>query len=311
MFKQKMIIFLLSLVTIICIGNVLGQLNPYAPPSAIDNLSGASTGPNPTAYINRARVAAGQPVPANAPAAPPTSPVGATAYGAMPPAAPGIAPQGTPLPGGPVSTPQPRLIKVRAGERIYCHVCGLLLQDAVEKDVPEDQKAKYYDDGTHGDAEANDGIYSNIVERKDVLGPVCNELLQRTVATIRNAEQLSPLEFYRLHATADDRLSMLPKSRDEERERDMRLKEWNDKFLRSYRKNPNDSTSEFYPVYVPPPPELPKVPPPTAPQPQQGQPGAPSAPPPNVGGYGGAPAPPAAPVGVTAAPQNPAATSHY
>jgi hypothetical protein len=122
-------------------------------------------------------------------------------------------------------------------------------------------KANYYDDGSHGDVEAGDGEYTNIVEINDeYMGPECNALKERLLSLMDYCEDTDSLNFFRIYATTTEPISQITKSRYEEQERDAKLKEWNERFLRMFRKNPDDPSSAFYPLYVPLPPETPKAP---------------------------------------------------
>ena len=148
------------------------------------------------------------------------------------------------------------------GQRVRCAVCGTLLEDVRRAQVPEIvAKTQFHDDGTHGDTEAGDGEYTNITEQNDeFLGPECNALKQRLLSLLHYCEDTDSLQFFRLYATTTEPISQITKSRYEEQERDAKLKEWNERFLRMFRKNPDDPTSGFYPLYVPIPPKTPEAP---------------------------------------------------
>ncbi len=249
----------------------LAQINPFEPVGAGEPLLDASPtgGLDASTYTGRARAVAA-PAPAARPGPPPRIDyVDGWAGGAGPPgagAAPSEAPRqwvAAPAPGtGPTPTPTPVMVMVIGGQRVRCAVCGALLEDVRRAQVPEIvAKTQFYDDGTHGDIEAGDGEYTNITERNDeFLGPDCNALKERLLSLLRYCEEADSLQFFRLYATTTEPISQITKSRYEEQERDAKLKEWNERFLRMFRKNPDDPTSGFYPLYVPIPPETPGAP---------------------------------------------------
>lgn len=248
-------------------------------------------------------------------AAPPPGP-------GVPPAALGIeeggAPAAAPIPGlsrptGPAAQPavgQPGApaaptpiptIKVLVGRRVYCAVCGTLLDDAYYLTVPATEKDKYLDDGIHDNGVPNDDIRGNVETIKDkYIGPECNEVKKRLIAAIRSAEALyrPPLgemaaESYFVNEPAEDRRKRLeiearrvadeastmlffgyhicslnpvsenpafPNILEKEKQRDELLRDWNNKFLAAFRTDKNDPKSDFYQVYVPEPPALPRYP---------------------------------------------------
>ncbi len=255
--------------TFVLVIAVVGQeaLNPFAPPSVTEPLTSASPtgGLSAPTYIERAR-AVTRPVG-------PIPPVEGDPRGRPPIFAEGRffeegirgrrptrsgAPQ--PGPGQPTPTPTVKKIRVLSGSRVTCAVCGTLLEDTVYKEVPESQKENYYDDGTHGDAEAGDGTYTNITVCSDVMCPACHSILQKLLTLLSITENTEPMDFFRLNVVTTDPLSSLPKQITEEQNRDIKLSEWNDRFLQMFRVNKNDPNSPFYPLYVPPPPSYPSVP---------------------------------------------------
>ncbi|GIX44794.1 MAG: hypothetical protein D6691_08055 [Candidatus Hydrogenedentota bacterium] len=190
--------------------------------------SAAGGGLNPTTYMGRAEAAVAAanarpelamtgvpPNPAQgfAPPAPVGLPEGvppdaALGMGPQPGAAPGQLPGTAPIPGlsrpvGPpttigapaapgaaVPTPQP-MIKVLVGRRVYCAVCGTLLDDAYYIDVLATEKDKYLDDGIHDNGVAGDDIRGNVETVKDsYIGPECDTLKNQLIAAIRTAENL-------------------------------------------------------------------------------------------------------------------------
>ncbi len=249
--------------------------NPFAPApaAAMDQLNQAnpSGGLNSSTYINRAREAAapaggkdnpfGMPMPAG-----PAGPVGPAGYpGANPYAfgpavnAPGYVAQPTP-------TPAP-MARVLTGERVYSHLeFGTsppeLLQDAEIIQlplVPNELKKQYFDDGTHGDVKANDNIWSYVTQRNDVMSPEEFVILNRILAALSTNEDTDPSAFFRLPVATDEALSLLPKVMDLQGRRDEKITEWNTRVLAVFRKNKDDTTSEFWPVFIPPPPTAPRI----------------------------------------------------
>jgi hypothetical protein len=101
------------------------------------------------------------------------------------------------------------------------------------------------------------------------------------------------MRFYGLHVgviNPEEARGGMPNLLELGRQRDEALRDWNNKFLADYRVDKNDPKSEFFQLYVPRPPELPKFPvPPGYQAPQvrgRGQPGQ---------GAAGAGAPPGGP----------------
>jgi hypothetical protein len=160
-------------------------------------------------------------------------------------------------------TPLPT-IKVLVGKRVSCSVCGTLLEDAVQLDVLQSDQDKYLDDGIHDNGIANDGIRGNVETIKDrYIGPECNSVKNRLVNVVRNAEHMSPMEFYRYHIMRLDPITghpEMPSVLDKEQQRDEALRDWNNKFLADYRIDKNDPKSEFFQLYIPDPPQVPRYP---------------------------------------------------
>ena len=246
------------------------QLNPFAPSSAMDTMNEAPVGGGLSSktYLDRARdigIAPGSRPAATPVPRPPGGEVMMVEEMGPPRVStrPGmLTTPGQPLaPGMPTPSPTPKMIRVLTGSRIECAVYGILLEDIIYKDVPESEKGNYYDDGAHGgDQEAGDGTYTNITVRKDVMSPEAHLILRRTLTLLKNVEQMEPMDFYRMNVVTSEPLSSLPKQIDEEQDRDdMKLDEWNKKFLRDFRISSDDPKSAFYPLYVPPPPSYPNV----------------------------------------------------
>lgn len=183
-------------------------------------------------------------------------------------------------------------ITVITGTRVFDAVTGELLDDPQERQVAAALRDSFFDDGTHGDLLAEDGQYTNVDTRSDVVGPLNQRVKEQLVKALLVAEQMGPIEFYGLTLLSTQRHRDIPRSRawklvpDEDgpgymlrevevdepltvpkfrevrMERDAKLRDdWADRFLQEYRKNKDSLTSEFYPLYIP----LPPVPPSTAP----------------------------------------------
>ena len=172
---------------------------------------------------------------------------------------------------------------VLTGSRIQCKITRRLLEDVFYKEVPltdvSDLSPEPKDDGEWPDLVAGDGIYSNWDQSDEYLSPEAHEVMMRIIRMIELAEELNPLEFYGVIAATTDPHApkgpdQLPIYMEEEKSRDEKITEWADSFLKEYRKDPNEFVnntdekgkielsnvnSEFWPLYVPRPPELPSI----------------------------------------------------
>lgn len=189
-------------------------------------------------------------------------------------------------------------ITVIAGIRVFDAVTGELVDDAIRRKVPETDKDKggYYDDGTHGDMTPNDGIYTRIDgEKRDAIGASNQKVKEQLIQALRVAEGYSPVEFYGFSLMSTDRTDpvprnetwkvvkdprglgymlkeepsatpiSVPKYRDKLKEKDKIVKEdWAYRFLQEYRKKKDDLASDFFPVYIPQPPQPPSTMPPAS-----------------------------------------------
>jgi hypothetical protein len=185
-------------------------------------------------------------------------------------------------------------MSVVTGERVKDAITNQLLDDAYVKQVPLSERANYYDDGTHGDLIPNDGQFTNVTMREDVIGQSNQRIKERLIKALMVAESYDPLEFFRLTLASTEERNNLPRNRSwmlvpdpkggpgyvlQERPvekpvevpnyrkklmaRDSRIKnDWAFRFLQEYRKNKDSLTSEFYPMYIPQPPQPPMVEPP-------------------------------------------------
>lgn len=245
-----------------------GAANPFAPAQASDTLNAGSPsgGLNSATYINRANSVASQAAKGN----PFGAPVGGPAY--QPPANPYFQPNypgypGTPGTLQPTPTQGPPPVTVVTGERVYSHLqFGAyppeLLQDAEKIQVPKvlkELQKQYYDNGTHGDAKANDNVWSYVTQRNNVMSPEEFRILNRIISALSTGEDTSPREFFRLPVATTDPLSDLPKMTDLEQRRDEKISEWDKRVMAEFRVNREDVSSAFWPVFVPPPPSAPRI----------------------------------------------------
>jgi len=184
----------------------------------------------------------------------------APAPGMVPPPGPMTAMVPAPALAAPVPPPVKRIL-VLTGERVTCHVMRTLLEDIHYEYRPESEKGEYYDDGTHGDLQPNDNIYTNYSERNDVLSAEANRFKLLYMRMLELCEQTNPIEFFRIPVATEEPLSTLPRLSDEERDRDETfLRQWHSQFLKMYRQDDEDPASDFYPIFVPSPPRLPETP---------------------------------------------------
>lgn len=163
--------------------------------------------------------------------------------------------------GQPRLPPIPQQRRVLLGEKVYCPVTGRLIQDARWQVVWETNAQRdFYDDGTHGDLKAGDDVYTRIIVREDEISSVAWRSLQNNKNMIEAASELDPLQFFKIPATTNDPASRVPLSVDKERDQDARLLQWNSKFLRPYRVDPDNDLSSFFKPLIPEPPIPPDVP---------------------------------------------------
>jgi hypothetical protein len=185
-------------------------------------------------------------------------------------------------------------ITVISGTRVFDAITGELLDDAVERLVPENQKENYFDDGTNGDVEPNDGKYTRVSEDRGYISQSNQRIKEELIQALISANDMNPLQFYgytlmsteridnasrerawklvpnpdgpgnMLEEVPIDRPLVVPNYRDKEREKDGRVKDdWADRFLQDYRRNKDSLTSEFYSIYIPTPPVPPGARPPS------------------------------------------------
>jgi len=111
----------------------------------------------------------------------------------------------------------PGVVVVKYGEKIYDAVFGDLVDYKLQYiQVPADQiGVNYFDDGTHGDEVAYDGIPSLIIINRDTyLGPFSIRYKIELQKILEIAEKMGPIEFYRLGIVTEDKESKVAKISD-------------------------------------------------------------------------------------------------
>jgi hypothetical protein len=167
------------------------------------------------------------------------------------------------VPAAPTPAPPPpvKQILVLTGVRVTDAWSGALLEDIHYEYRPETEKGEFYDDGTHGDLQAGDNIWTNYSEDNHVLSPESNRIKLIYLRMLSLGEDTNPLEFFRIPVATEEPLSNLPRLSDQEKDRDETfLRQWQRQFLSRYRQDENDPTSDFYPIFVPNPPRPPETP---------------------------------------------------
>jgi hypothetical protein len=167
---------------------------------------------------------------------------------------PGAMPPGFMVPGGrpgvQTGAPQPEIefVKVKVGEKVICAKTDVVLKDVEVKEIPRSELGEgvYFDDGTHGDENANDEIWSKITIRKDVISEEANSVKEKLEAICDYARDMSPVEFYGVFMASEDRSPNLVSSSFLERRRDEFIIEFRQRALASY---VNPDTGQYYQVY--------------------------------------------------------------
>ncbi|MBN1477487.1 hypothetical protein JXA47_12095 [Candidatus Sumerlaeota bacterium] len=178
-----------------------------------------------------------------------------------------LAPQfAAPTPGAPTVTTAPLepRIQVIRGQLIRDAVTGDLLEVPEMAEDLESNASLYSDDGRFGDVFAGDEIYTNVVTLDDVyIGPETHSIILLYINMLRLLAEMDPLAFSAVTVASPDPVSPLPQLEDYESHQDTRILDWNENFLRDFRQPTYDESvgdyvatdrSDFYPVYVPPPP---------------------------------------------------------
>ncbi|MCX7020064.1 MAG: hypothetical protein WCK47_06170 [bacterium] len=239
-------------------GSVTGGLNPGLPGQIAGGMAPTGAMPQP---------GAGLAAPMGYPGASPMGYPGAP-MGGMPGLGPGMGMmnqqpgmQGQTGMATPIPVPT---IQVLVGKRVYDAVTGAIIEDAMQLTVPESDKDKYYDDGSRDNGVAGDNIRGNVETiRGKYISPETNAIKNRMITVVRKADVISPLHFsgyYVVSAGAGRDKPDVPTWLELEKERDEFARDWNNKFLANYRADKNDPRSEFFQIYVPEPPQIPKYP---------------------------------------------------
>lgn len=203
----------------------------------------------------------------------PPPPLGLAAPGAPAPATAAFPGLGGPQPGfpqgagqpGAVATPTPiPEIRVLTGQRVFDAVTNALLDDPAYISRPQAEQDQFFDDGIRDNGIANDGVRGNVETIKgQFIGAETNSIKNRTINLVRNAEELSPMVFFGYHIMAVDPTTQhrdMPNLLQKEAQHDELLRDWNARFLADFRKDKNDPRSEYFDLYVPNPPALPRFP---------------------------------------------------
>jgi ribosomal protein L37E len=149
------------------------------------------------------------PSPAPVPMAPPEA-IPAEEFRRFESAAP-PAPSESGTPGAPPALPkEEKKYTVKEGTHEVCVKCGKELRKAKKREILESQLSGYFDDGTHGDEVAGDGIYSNVTEEKDRLCDQCWAQFQSLKRLIDYAQRDSAVEFYMVYAASEDPVTNPP-----------------------------------------------------------------------------------------------------
>ncbi|NQU41839.1 hypothetical protein HQ520_01040 [bacterium] len=177
----------------------------------------------------------------------------------------------------------PRRLQAIEGQRIFDAISyrlnpadSRILDDPRRLEVIEEEKSGFSDDGrTLGDREANDGLWSRIIEpasTDEYTGGLSHFYLLRIINMLSAAQQMNPLEFFGLNALTSERFSKIEKRAEREADRDDRIYQvdaegnfrdcWSKKFLDLFRIEQGNPHSDFFPLYIPQPPPPPAVQPP-------------------------------------------------
>lgn len=237
----------------------MNALNNQQPPAggqlALDRATavtapGAVGGPTDPAL----GIAPPPPVGLPAPAGPQAATAAFPGLGAPQPGQPGAAPTPTPIPE----------IQVLYGQRVYDAVTGALLEDPRYISVPQAEQERFFDDGIRDNGIEKDGVRGDVTTIRDqFIGAETNSIKNRMLNLVRNAEDIPAMVFFGYHFAATDPTTQhrdMPNLLQKEAQQDELLRDWNARFLADYRIDKNDPRSEFYQLYVPEPPALPRFP---------------------------------------------------
>jgi len=233
-----------------------------APPGAINDLAGAPVGGGFGGAgsgfdpLGRARGAAGQ---AGGMAGYPGGYPGGE-MGGYPGAYPGAYPGG--MPGGldPQTMAQmPELETVNAivGKRVTCRVTKQLLEDPRRVEIGRDFRDEYFEDELNGDE-----VYIKVEKVDDLISPEAHLVLSRALIALDTAENMPTLDFTATRVATTDVPSRFPHLLNLEEERDVRLRDWADRFLRDFRVDPDAPGADSWTLmstYLPAPPRTPTM----------------------------------------------------
>ena len=171
------------------------------------------------------------------------------------------------------ATPTPELVRILAGQRIYCAVCGELLEDvfyATElKSLIVGQEV-FKDNGEPPDENAGDMIFTHKdvgKVRSDVIGPNCLAQRRHLFRMLEVSTEMNHMDFYGLYVTTDDEFSKLYRDKIENefsfREIDKveKVLEWltDRPVIKNFRMlgQRDDVTAPLIPLFIPRPPYIP------------------------------------------------------
>jgi hypothetical protein len=163
---------------------------------------------------------------------------------------------GQPAFGAGVVATIPKVIAIY-GERVICPVTKKILKDADEVPVFQTFVDSYYDDGQTGmDYKANDGVYTNVTLVTDQMDPEAHLVKTRLIRGLAILEELEPNFFFGVPVSSTDPLAGVPQVLDLEDARDVKLRQWAERFLNDFRVDPDAGAGswKFHPTFLPPPP---------------------------------------------------------
>ncbi|MEW6238939.1 MAG: hypothetical protein AB1656_26445 [Candidatus Omnitrophota bacterium] len=123
----------------------------------------------------------------------------------------------------------PTIATVKYGEKVYDAVFGDLLEYKVYYiQVLADSVGKdYYDDGTHGDEVAFDGMPSLIyITRDSYLGPFSIKYKHQLENMLKQTQEMGPLLFYNLNVATKDPESKVEKIKDRNKQMESEVLEF-------------------------------------------------------------------------------------
>ena len=105
----------------------------------------------------------------------------------------------------PEPIPEGDFVQVKDGEKIVCALCGKTLKNVEVKYLPVEEVGQgiYFDDGTHGDEKANDGIFSQINVIRNVICEDDNTLKERFEWLCEKSLDTDVLDFYGIPYATD------------------------------------------------------------------------------------------------------------